>query len=299
MKSIFIGVGDRGGNRGGKDQFDWNDVKGDKYKDFYLGSSVKAGRQTTDVSWVFRGKKEPDLTADEALEKEEELKRIRQEEALLRKAELGLAPKDFKKSQVNLLEQHELAELFARGMTRIELDDRDPDRVAGLGFANTAFKDKAPFLPKEAVQSTLLEENYYPAPDQFPAQVDGAMVWVEKGKLEKKQKKEKKVKDKKTKKNDKRSKKKEMKNFKKLYNQVRKEGLSKFEQTDKLEAPSDRPRSRSPPPIRDSERDRHRDRHRSRSPPRRGPVRDRHSDRRPALSPDRHSHHRQPRRSPS
>ena len=32
----------RGGVRGGKDQFDWEDVKGDKYRENYLGHSLKA-----------------------------------------------------------------------------------------------------------------------------------------------------------------------------------------------------------------------------------------------------------------
>lgn len=32
----------RGGNRGGKDQFNWESVKSDKDREFYLGHSVKA-----------------------------------------------------------------------------------------------------------------------------------------------------------------------------------------------------------------------------------------------------------------
>ncbi len=32
----------RGGNRGGKDQFNWETVKGDKDREYYLGHSVKA-----------------------------------------------------------------------------------------------------------------------------------------------------------------------------------------------------------------------------------------------------------------
>ena len=32
----------RGGNRGGKDQFDWENVKADKDREYYLGHSVKA-----------------------------------------------------------------------------------------------------------------------------------------------------------------------------------------------------------------------------------------------------------------
>jgi hypothetical protein len=32
----------RGGNRGGKDQFNWENVKSDADREFYLGHSVKA-----------------------------------------------------------------------------------------------------------------------------------------------------------------------------------------------------------------------------------------------------------------
>ena len=32
----------RGGTRGGKDQFNWESVKADKDREFYLGHSVKA-----------------------------------------------------------------------------------------------------------------------------------------------------------------------------------------------------------------------------------------------------------------
>ena len=37
----------RGGCRGGRDQFDWEDVKGDKYKDFYLGHSLVTTNKPT------------------------------------------------------------------------------------------------------------------------------------------------------------------------------------------------------------------------------------------------------------
>jgi hypothetical protein len=32
----------RGGSRGGRDQFNWEDVKSDKDREYYLGHSVKA-----------------------------------------------------------------------------------------------------------------------------------------------------------------------------------------------------------------------------------------------------------------
>lgn len=41
MAAIYNGPA-RGGNRGGKDQFNWEDVKEDKNNQSYLGHSVKA-----------------------------------------------------------------------------------------------------------------------------------------------------------------------------------------------------------------------------------------------------------------
>jgi hypothetical protein len=52
----------RGGTRGGKDQFDWANVKGDKDREFYLGHSVKASvgrwQNGRDILWWTRDKKE-------------------------------------------------------------------------------------------------------------------------------------------------------------------------------------------------------------------------------------------------
>lgn len=48
----------RGGSRGGRDQFNWEAVKGDKDREYYLGHSVKAltGRwqKGKDVYWYTR-----------------------------------------------------------------------------------------------------------------------------------------------------------------------------------------------------------------------------------------------------
>jgi hypothetical protein len=51
MAAIYNGPA-RGGNRGGKDQFNWEDVKEDKNNQSYLGHSVKApvGRWQNGVS---------------------------------------------------------------------------------------------------------------------------------------------------------------------------------------------------------------------------------------------------------
>lgn len=43
MAGIYNGPA-RGGSRGGKDQFNWEDAKEDKYNQNYLGHSVKAAK---------------------------------------------------------------------------------------------------------------------------------------------------------------------------------------------------------------------------------------------------------------
>tara|TARA_R110002050_G_scaffold94226_6_gene196255 strand:+ start:339 stop:566 length:228 start_codon:yes stop_codon:yes gene_type:complete len=62
----------RGGCRGGRDQFDWEDVKGDKYKEFYIGHSLVTANKPTfnnpnpNALW-YLGKSQQKTSAEEEL----------------------------------------------------------------------------------------------------------------------------------------------------------------------------------------------------------------------------------------
>ena len=64
--AIFNGP-PRAGSRGGRDQFNWEDVRGDKDASYYIGHSVKAlsGRwqKGKDVYWYTREQKKEDASA--------------------------------------------------------------------------------------------------------------------------------------------------------------------------------------------------------------------------------------------
>ncbi|XP_057980539.1 uncharacterized protein LOC131166210 [Malania oleifera] len=126
----------RGGVRGGRDQFSWDDVKLDKHRENYLGHSIKApvGRwqKGKDLHWYSRDKKSSDMEAIQ-----EEIKRIKEQEEQAMREALGLAPKRSSQHQGNRLDKHEFSELVKRGSTAEDLGEGHAEaaHVQGLGFS--------------------------------------------------------------------------------------------------------------------------------------------------------------------
>ncbi|KAI4385777.1 hypothetical protein MLD38_003771 [Melastoma candidum] len=128
----------RGGVRGGRDQFSWDDVKVDKHRENYLGHSIKApvGRwqKGKDLHWYARDKKSR-LADAEAMK--EEIKRIKEQEEQAMREALGLAPQRISRPQTNRLDKHEMKELVKRGSTAEDLGagHAEAAHVQGLGYA--------------------------------------------------------------------------------------------------------------------------------------------------------------------
>ncbi|XP_034705401.1 multiple myeloma tumor-associated protein 2 homolog [Vitis riparia] len=128
----------RGGVRGGRDQFKWDDVKVDKHRENYLGHSIKApvGRwqKGKDLHWYARDKKSESSDMEAA---KEEIKRIKEQEEQAMREALGLAPKRANRPQGNRLDKHEFSELVKRGSTAEDLGagHSEAAHVQGLGFA--------------------------------------------------------------------------------------------------------------------------------------------------------------------
>ncbi|XP_062191999.1 uncharacterized protein LOC133895587 [Phragmites australis] len=150
----------RGGVRGGRDQFKWDDVKVDKHRENYIGHSVKAAvgrwQKGKDLFWYTRDKKSD---TEDALK--EEIRRVKEEEEQAMREALGLAPKRSNRPQGNRLDKHEYAELIKRGSTAEDLGagHAEAAQVQGLGLykapreegGSSSFKlDPPEMMPEQA-----------------------------------------------------------------------------------------------------------------------------------------------------
>jgi len=104
--AMFRGLA-RGGTRGGKDQFSWEDVKNDKDRENYIGHSLKASvgrwQKNRDIFWYTRGKNS-DEAGREEVELMKKLEQRKMDEAL------GLVgPSENEEDEpINTLETHEM-----------------------------------------------------------------------------------------------------------------------------------------------------------------------------------------------
>ena len=155
--SLFAGTGRRGGTRGGADQFSWEDVKNNKYKDYYLGQSlVTSGKPT------FNNRKPNPLWymgSNSSSDSEKEL--IKKREENLRNQALGLVPAT---KAVRSLKKNEQDELLKRSRTDA---NEDPDRIPGVGLTTTrqfdesSHKDRIQFNQSQNIKHERLDD----APD--------------------------------------------------------------------------------------------------------------------------------------
>uniref|UniRef100_L7LTA4 Putative kinase phosphorylation protein n=1 Tax=Rhipicephalus pulchellus TaxID=72859 RepID=L7LTA4_RHIPC len=118
----------RGGTRGGADQFNWEDVKEDKYRENYLGHSLRApvGRwqKGKDLTWYAKEKQQ---AASTSRQNEVAAAKKAEEEAML--AALGFATPA--KPTHQPLSKAEVTEALRRGDCSRE--EGDADRVSGVG----------------------------------------------------------------------------------------------------------------------------------------------------------------------
>mmetsp|Transcript_11140 Transcript_11140/g.33411 ORF Transcript_11140/g.33411 Transcript_11140/m.33411 type:complete len:413 (+) Transcript_11140:151-1389(+) len=128
----------RGGNRGGKDQFNWEDVKNAPDREYYLGHSVKASagrwQKGKDILWYTREKKD-----DQEQRLRDELQAIKEREEDLMLEAMGMKPKVRAAPKAAPTGQ-ELELLMRKARGEGQADEEGPpepsaDAMPGLGFS--------------------------------------------------------------------------------------------------------------------------------------------------------------------
>mmetsp|Transcript_50343 Transcript_50343/g.116218 ORF Transcript_50343/g.116218 Transcript_50343/m.116218 type:complete len:246 (-) Transcript_50343:347-1084(-) len=156
----------RGGNRGGRDQFEWESVKHDKHRENYIGASVHAAQgrwqNGKDLGWYAKRRKDENLEAIR-----EERQRAKEMEEEMMRARLGLAPQKRNHSGGSSLEKHEVQKLLQRS-NDAQADDEegaaekgdarfDAERIGGVGSFAAARRAEMSMIRSRMVPEDRLE----------------------------------------------------------------------------------------------------------------------------------------------
>ncbi|KAI8382903.1 kinase phosphorylation protein-domain-containing protein [Blakeslea trispora] len=125
----------RGGTRGGRDQFSWEDVKNDKHRENYLGHSLMApvGRwqKGKDLTWYAKNSKEDEIKA-----KQSELAKIKEAEAEAMAIALGVRKKKTLESNVT---EEDLKHALNKDIDESDSDSHlQGETEKGLGYGRSS-----------------------------------------------------------------------------------------------------------------------------------------------------------------